>query len=933
MELYEELCDDLLAGNVVIVVGAGVSIEASDGARTASWRGLLEDGIDRACAITPSKADRLREWAALSMADGGPELFSMVAQRITTEMGGRDGGEFQAWMDSAIGELSAVKPEIVFALGDLKSPIMTTNYDSIISSTLGREYCTWQDDNFANKVIRGDSDDVLHIHGHWRFRNSIVLGLQSYDDLQNYPPAAALREAVGSTRSMLLVGFGAGLEDPTFHALRQFLRVACSGNAKGHYLLTVQSESDGATQILREERIRPLRYGTAYSDLTPFLVQLSRDTFEADEVPGEAPSPLEVQRIPQKRWAMQPPRLPYSKRPEVDSELNGLLRNGTPVVSIGGISGSGKSHSVAHAVRSSTRETFWYSPREGATLNELLLDLNAAGFGLPKATSQRVKCEALVGHLTEQSSLLVIDDICDTSIEEFELLVDTARSTQSNHGAVLALVGRDFISWTAPGSIDRYTVRGFTPEDALELFSQQEGVSERLKLVLPDLVEAIDGHALGLEIFSTLVEQYGLEPDELLAGALGREARVSGWLDLLLSKIPGPGRHLLEQLAFTTTPFDESVPKILSKTAGEPAWWSLLNPLLDRYVVERSTDRLFRVHSFVARVVRQSTLQEDATEIHRQLAAVYLKSVSKRKRRVDSEEEFRAALLRTHHLHSSGDLEKAHRALQSSIKYGKNSGNYSMLIQALRAHRDVNPDRSSWIDYDLAHSYLIQGQFDSAIEVVEDLPRPREVPLRLSIARIHAEILLETGSAEAACNLLRPAISNYRQRLTSTKLGHVPLQQALTTLARALASSGRTEEAQKCLNEAESTMGDDEFARAILTANRVLLDPTMSRAAAKLGLEDALRVFEKNGDRRGRCWIQSHLARLFLKSPELDDRVAGARLLDAALSEKEALGECSLDYENLCRELVGVDLPGALPDRLQAEIVRVGTLRQQAVKR
>lgn len=43
--LIDDLREELTAGRAVVIVGAGVSMAATDGAPAASWVGLLNDGV------------------------------------------------------------------------------------------------------------------------------------------------------------------------------------------------------------------------------------------------------------------------------------------------------------------------------------------------------------------------------------------------------------------------------------------------------------------------------------------------------------------------------------------------------------------------------------------------------------------------------------------------------------------------------------------------------------------------------------------------------------------------------------------------------------------------------------------------------------------------------------------------------------------------
>ena len=49
--LVSDLQEQIERGQVVAIVGAGVSIGATNGNPLASWTGLLEDGVNRCCEV------------------------------------------------------------------------------------------------------------------------------------------------------------------------------------------------------------------------------------------------------------------------------------------------------------------------------------------------------------------------------------------------------------------------------------------------------------------------------------------------------------------------------------------------------------------------------------------------------------------------------------------------------------------------------------------------------------------------------------------------------------------------------------------------------------------------------------------------------------------------------------------------------------------
>ncbi len=90
----DDLREDLAGRRVVLIVGAGVSVAATGGAPTASWTGLLADGVAYCESLLgPSLpagwADRRRD----QLTHGDTEEIISVAEDITRRLARLDPGD------------------------------------------------------------------------------------------------------------------------------------------------------------------------------------------------------------------------------------------------------------------------------------------------------------------------------------------------------------------------------------------------------------------------------------------------------------------------------------------------------------------------------------------------------------------------------------------------------------------------------------------------------------------------------------------------------------------------------------------------------------------------------------------------------------------------------------------------------------------------
>ncbi|MGZ5441806.1 MAG: tetratricopeptide repeat protein [Thermoanaerobaculia bacterium] len=276
--LVEDLREELARGEVLVVVGSGVSREATGDAPCARWDGLILDGIAHAAQtglLDATKAEELRK----RLEGGTVDERLDVAEEVSKHLGAPDGGEFRLWLRRSVGALRVTKAAVVNAVHALGAPLATTNYDDLLTRGRGITRVSWRDVEAAHEVLRGDRRDwVLHLHGCFDEPESVILGRQSYATLTGSDGAQAVQQGIAAMRSLLFVGCGDdGLSDPNLGHLLEWARATFGNSIYRHYRLCLEGERKDP-----EGRLFCVAYGEKYSDLAPFLLELApRKTFFA----------------------------------------------------------------------------------------------------------------------------------------------------------------------------------------------------------------------------------------------------------------------------------------------------------------------------------------------------------------------------------------------------------------------------------------------------------------------------------------------------------------------------------------------------------------------------------------------------------------------------------------------------------------------------
>lgn len=274
MSLLDDLSDDVRAGRVVVIAGAGVSVASCEQAK--DWPTLLRSGVERALDYNrtlPEEWKRIVD-VELDTAATYPQSLPGVASKVVTALGGRAGPELSAWLRKEFSSLKVETPELIDALDGLGSPLLTTNFDHLLENRLGRETATWKSPSQMQSILQGRTKDVGHLHGSWREPRSVILSEQSYGEIIGNDGARAIQEALTAARTVLFVGCGAGIADPNFESLRAWMKKLWATSESRHYRLCLDSEVSSLEIAHQGERITPLGFGSNYDQLPGFLTGL-----------------------------------------------------------------------------------------------------------------------------------------------------------------------------------------------------------------------------------------------------------------------------------------------------------------------------------------------------------------------------------------------------------------------------------------------------------------------------------------------------------------------------------------------------------------------------------------------------------------------------------------------------------------------------------
>jgi tetratricopeptide (TPR) repeat protein len=498
--LLTDLKESIERKQALFIVGTGVSMGATNNADCASWTGLLKHGCERCSDLYASRlpfgwAERVQG----EMGSGYLEELLSAAEKISRELGAPSSGEWSRWLRESIGPLKAERCEVLEALRDLNVPLATTNYDSLLSEVTGLPPVTWTEPRKVDQVLRGNAPGILHLHGHWDKPESVVLGIRSYEQVLGNEHAQTIQKALILMKTIVFVGFGAGLQDPNFGALLEWTGRVFAGSEYRRFrpvrdseLVAVQKEHP------KEQRLFALSYGSRHEDLSGFLRSLG----------SCSPPTISEMARPDEGVALVPiaPRC-FGRDAEIEQLVNAILAaKPEPMLVLGG-PGIGKTALTLAALnhekvaeRFGSRRFFVRCDAAGSC--DALVASMVRSLDLTSGSGNSVK---LVLDSLEREPALVVLDNAETpwegddrlKVEEFLGMLSRCR-----RGALVVSVrGEELpigVSWSNEG----LGLHRLDEEEARKAFLYIAGEKFAADPRLADLCAALDGVPLAITLMA-----------------------------------------------------------------------------------------------------------------------------------------------------------------------------------------------------------------------------------------------------------------------------------------------------------------------------------------------------------------------------------------------------------------------------------------------
>ena len=295
--LINDLKSLIAERQVICVLGAGVSIAATRNNELASWPGLLRHGVERCMQVVqPRPSERWRETALSDIQAGvdteDTDLLVSAAGKIESKLDAPRGPEYANWLRDGVGSLQISDNRLVDTIARLGLPIITTNYDSLIENCTGHPAVTARDPGDLERVVRGSEPGIIHLHGWWKHPETVVLGASSYERLLVNVHTQAVLRSLTLMKTLLFIGFGAGLSDPNFSALSNWAAAYLARSPYRRYrLMRTQDWNTSQKMARRDSRLFDVDYGSSFEDLPAFIYSLG-----GTASPRTAKSPLPQRR-------------------------------------------------------------------------------------------------------------------------------------------------------------------------------------------------------------------------------------------------------------------------------------------------------------------------------------------------------------------------------------------------------------------------------------------------------------------------------------------------------------------------------------------------------------------------------------------------------------------------------------------------------------
>lgn len=583
-------------------------------------------------------------------------------------------------------------------------------------------------------------------------------------------------------------------------------------------------------------------------------------------------------------------------RVHLRQSLIGLMR-AHPVVVVGGISGSGKSNLAATTVQQMLKAgeytgAIWHEPLADETLDAFIskLDPNRAFTGL----SVTERARQLMASLADRNELLVIEDFHAIDRGTYQAIVTAA--TRLASPARLLLISQMNVGMQ--GSIPNLPHLEVPPLTTEELaqFLKHKANRQLSAALLTDLLEKTEGLPVAIDFFLVRV-QLGSSPESLLKGNMLVQDRMREWFKEVEDLSTADESKLLGLLSLCEGPFNMGVVHALCRHASITAVEDVFEKLQRRYLVQKYSPFRWKLHHIVKMLCGVTLPEQQKREIHGVLGRYFLKTARRIVSKYAPARTFLWRLTACAHLRKAGEYAELAENLCNMAKHTKHRGYYDMFIQLAMGIPQAERDGNKWLLYHLAHCCLITGQFKASLSLLEPLLYETTLPadLRVSIGRLHAEVLEATGHSQDSLTRLQELRDKFREPATPKQV----LAHLRTVEIRVLTSLGRhTEAMSMASNQLAATIAaNDKRGQAIaLTAVGIIHWEMHDASEAEKQFRKAVRLFKDDGDNRGLAWASTYRAFCLYQFGSTE---TACRLLCQALRIKSEINEVSTEYQRL----------------------------------
>lgn len=551
MSLLEELKRHIADGDVVVIAGTGVSIQATNNARCAAWLGLIEDGLEYAVELGRlSERDAANTKRSLKRRAKDLDFLLSTAHDLTAKLG----PNFNGWLQKRISALQAVHREVIELLPRLGALVATTNYDHVISDVTGLPPVPWTNHAAVDDVVRGRKRGVLHLHGSYDAPDSVIFDILSYKRLEESEHAQAILTTLRTARTLLFIGCGDGLRDPHFAAFLRWTEKAFEKSSYSHFILCRKSEVAAIRKAhLPERHLEPISYGKDFSELPEFLRSLL--PVVADPLPPPPPRPR----------VLPDPGPCFGRDSEVRAVTDALLGAPAARLAILGIGGLGKTTLTLKAlhdprVQQRFGERIYFVRCDGATNVDGVLTAIAGDMRITGTPQIR---EAILGALAAGPAVLVLDNFetpWQFATLDVEELLTQISGLDTLH-LVVTMRGKERpagVSWRDPIEPPLLSLSA-----ARDAFLAVAGSRFRDDPHLDELLDAMDRLPLGITLMayvaqseahlSVLLERWRKKRTAILqrAGGKGKATNIEVSFDLSIDspRVTPHARRLLSMLA------------------------------------------------------------------------------------------------------------------------------------------------------------------------------------------------------------------------------------------------------------------------------------------------------------------------------------------------------------------------------------------------